>query len=214
MNPDHDMRALALATQGVYERNAARFDRERAKGLHERRWLDRFLSLLPEKAALLDAGCGAGEPIAKYLIEQRHELHGIDYSAAMISLARLRLPRAVWAVMDMRKLDLQIRFDGIVAWHSFFHLTPDEQRRTIPLMAQHLIPGGALMLTVGTAEGEVIGHVADELVYHASLSPDEYRRLLGDLDMAVVDFVFEDPDCDLATVLLAKKAGASERPAG
>jgi hypothetical protein len=37
--------------------------------LMERKWLDRFIALLPAKPTVLDIGCGPGEPIALYLLE-------------------------------------------------------------------------------------------------------------------------------------------------
>ena len=40
------------------------------KGSRKRGWLDRFSDLLPKRAKVLDIGCGAGEPIAQYLISQ------------------------------------------------------------------------------------------------------------------------------------------------
>jgi hypothetical protein len=61
------------------------------------------------------------------------------------------------------------------------------------------------MLTVGTEEDEVVGQVGGEPVYHSSLAPAAYRKILHELGMQVIDFVFEDPDCDFATVLLAQK---------
>jgi hypothetical protein len=64
MDEANDLPALAIATPKVYERHAERFDCERPKSLVERAWLSRFLSLLPDSARILDAGCGAGVPIA------------------------------------------------------------------------------------------------------------------------------------------------------
>lgn len=105
----------------------------------------------------------------------------------------------------MRTLDVPERFDGIIAWNSFFHLTREEQRAVLPLLAAHMAPGAALMLTVGPKDGEVDGHVGGERIYHASLSPDEYRRLLADFSIDVVQFVAEDAECDGQTVLLGRK---------
>ena len=201
----HDMNALAAGTQDVYERLGPRFDAERHKHLVEGDWLRRFESLLPGNADILDLGCGAGEPVAKYLIANGHNLTGIDYSSSMIRLVRQRFPAHDWREGDMRALDLDRQFDGILSWHAFFHLTPDEQRLALVSFADHLRPTGALMLTVGTAEGEVVGHVGGEAVYHSSLSPDEYREILTGRDVRIVDFVFEDPECDMASVLLAQK---------
>jgi SAM-dependent methyltransferase len=159
---------------------------------------------LPDKGSVLDAGCGTGDPIAKYFIELGYSVTGIDYSRSMIELARERFPHADWLVTDMTQLDLETTFDGIIGWHSFFHLTPDQQRNTMKCFVAHLKPKGALMLTVGTQEGEVAGHVCGEEVYHSSLSPEEYRQILNNLGLEIVDFVFEDPECDYATVLLAR----------
>lgn len=71
--------------------------------------------------------------------------------------------------------------------------------------AAHLNEVGALMLTVGPKASETIGHVGGDPVYHASLAPDDYVAILAGLDMRIVRFVVEDPECDYATVLLAQK---------
>lgn len=203
-----DLSALAGETQAVYERNAARFDAERPKHLIERAWLNRFLEGLPAGAAILDLGCGAGDPIAAYMISRGFRVTGVDASRAMIRLAREKAPSGDWRIGDMRTLNLEERFDGIVGWDSFFHLTRDEQRAVLPRLAGHLNAGGRLMLTVGPADGEVDGHVGDDRVYHASLAPDAYRALLREHGVTVTDFVAEDPTCDFHTILLARKVGA------
>ncbi|MEW5424208.1 class I SAM-dependent methyltransferase [Amorphus sp. 3PC139-8] len=200
-----DLASLATQTQAVYERNAARFDAERAKVLFEQAWLDRFLNGLPVGAAILDLGCGTGDPIAHYMEARGFRVTGVDASQAMIALAREKRPDRDWRVADMRALDLGQRFDGIVGWDSFFHLTRDEQRVVLPLLARHLSTGGRLMLTVGPEDGEVDGHVGDDRVYHSSLSPAAYRVLLAGHGLTVIDFVAEDPDCDFHTILLARK---------
>ncbi|MCG8479407.1 MAG: class I SAM-dependent methyltransferase [Spirochaetales bacterium] len=196
---------LAERTQDIYERNARRFDAERSRVLFERPWLDRFASLLPGRATVLDVGCGAGVPIARYLIDIGLQVTGIDASREMIAMSAERFPTATWLIADMRDLALERKFNGIVSWHAFFHLTPAEQRRTLPLLARHLTEEGALLLTVGPAEGEIVGSVGGEAVYHGSLSPSEYRQRLAELGLEIVDFVPEDPNCDNATVLLAQK---------
>ncbi|MBO0334975.1 class I SAM-dependent methyltransferase [Sneathiella sp. CAU 1612] len=200
---------LAKTTQDVYERNAERFDAERSKTLFERNWLDRFLSLIPEKGYVLDLGCGAGDPIARYILSKGYILAGIDASAAMLRLAERRFPAGDWRQMDMRSLDLQERFHGIIGWDSFFHLSREEQRLVLPKLAAHLQSGGALLLTVGPTDGEVAGHVGDDAVYHASLSIEEYISILASGGLKVVDFRPEDPDCGQRSVLLAQKQASS-----
>ena len=201
---------LASRTQGIYERQARRFDAERPKVLFERPWLDRFLALVGSGGRVLDLGCGAGDPIAAYMIAGGYRVVGVDASGAMLDMARRRFPEAEWHQADMRRLHLDQCFDGIIAWDSFFHLMPDEQRAVLRLLAQHLKEGAALLLTVGPGAGEVAGWVGDEPVYHSSLAPSEYEGILGELGIRIVAFVPEDPTCDGHTVLLAAKDGASE----
>lgn len=200
-----DLSALAARTQEVYERHGHRYDAERGKHLFEQPWLSRFASYLPPQAAILDVGCGAGEPIARYFLQNGHQLTGIDFASSMIELARQRFPASQWQVADMRSFDLGQQFHGLIAWHSFFHLMPAEQPYTLARFAAHLHPGGAMLLTVGPAAGEVVGQVADEAVYHSSLSLDAYRQVLASLGMRVLSFVAEDPQCGDASVLLAQK---------
>lgn len=192
----------------LYERNAARFDRERDKRLFERGWLGRFCGLLPESGRVLELGCGAGRPVAQYLIGRGFAVTGVDFAPAMVALAKARFPQARWRVGDMRALDrlaLGEVFDGVLGWNSFFHLTAEEQRAALPRLARHVAPNGALMLTVGPEAGEAWGRVAGEPVYHASLDIAEYDAILRREAMEVVDFVANDPACNGHSVLLAKR---------
>lgn len=203
---DHDeMAALARHTRDIYERNAVRFDAERAKHLYEKPWLDRFAALLPPGGAVLDAGCGSGDPIAAYLTGLGFAVTGIDAAQAMIDLARKKFPQGVWLRADMRDLEPGELYDGVIGWNSFFHLTAEEQRDVLPRLAGRLGTGGTLMLTVGPDAGEVSGHVGDDRVYHASLALAEYEAILHAHGVTVVDFVPEDPACDFQTVLLATR---------
>lgn len=196
----------AEAVIGTYERQAGYFDATRSQALIERGWLARFAALLPEGGRVLDLGCGTGRPIAAWLAAEGFRVTGLDAAKAMIALARHHAPEGDWRVGDMRGLDLGITFDGILSWDAFFHLTREAQRALLPRIARHLAPGGALLLTVGPEDSEVIGRVGPEAVYHASLAPGDYAARLAAEGLRVVDFRAEDPDCDRHTVLLARKA--------
>src|SRR5262249_1057436 len=92
----------------LYHGKARDWAERRARGnLFERAWLERFRALLPQAAAILDLGCGSAEPIARYLIELRHSVTGVDSSEAMIELCSSHFPEQEWIVADMRGLALQ-----------------------------------------------------------------------------------------------------------
>jgi len=202
---DPDIKTLAAQTRDVYETHATAYDRQRSRTMIEKVWLDRFLEFVPGQASILDAGCGSGEPIAQYLIGQGHHITGIDFSQSLIDIAQGRFPDHEWIVADMSAFNLKATFDGIIAWHSFFHLKSDSQEQALKYFASHLKSGGILMVTVGPEAGEVIGHVNGQPVYHASLSFERYKDILENLNMEIIRFVANDPDCDSASVLMAKK---------
>ena len=187
----------------LYERHARDYDQDRGKTLQERTWLDRFLSWIPARATVLDVGCGSGEPIGQYVIERGFEVTGVDSSRSMIELCRERFPNSEWLVADMRELKLGRRFGGILAWDSFFHLGKDAQRAMFPRLACHASRGAPLMFTSGSAEGESIGRLRGEPLYHASLSPVEYERLLTAAGFVVRAYTADDARCGGATVWLA-----------
>jgi SAM-dependent methyltransferase len=189
----------------LYQRHAAAYDKQRGRKLMEGRWLDRLLSLMPAMPSVLDIGCGMGEPIARHLIERGTTVTGIDSSQPLIALCRERFPQHDWQVADMRELALGRRFGGLIAWDSVFHLKPDDQRRMFPLFRSHAAHGATLLFTSGPHHGEAIGSFEGEPLYHASLDPAEYRRLLGENGFSVVDHVVEDPDCGGHTVWLAQR---------
>ena len=194
---------LQKRTIAIYEKNAQAWDRHRPRLLIEKTWLDKFVQPLATGAHLLDVGCGAGEPISSYLLGRGFCVTGIDSSPAMIDICRSRNPSEKWLVMDMRELSMDEKFDGIIAWDSFFHLNPDEQRRTLQRFIVHLKPYGNLLLSVGHEAGEVLGRVEGETVYHSSLSAQEYQQILHSAGFESIDTVLEDEHCDCRSVLLA-----------
>jgi 2-polyprenyl-3-methyl-5-hydroxy-6-metoxy-1,4-benzoquinol methylase len=193
----------------LYERHAQAYDRDRGRTLQERAWLDRFAAVVPAGGTVLDVGCGMGEPIARHLIERGFHVTGIDASPSLIGLCRTRFPDAEWLVADMRELVLPRRFDGIIAWDSFFHLPAGDQRAMFPRFHALAAPGAALLFTSGPAEGEAIGSWCGEPLYHASLAPAEYRGLLRENGFAVYSHVADDPECGNHTVWLAVQEGGA-----
>jgi cyclopropane fatty-acyl-phospholipid synthase-like methyltransferase len=188
----------------LYERFAEEYDRERTRGLMERGYLGELTTRLKDGASVLDLGCGAGEPIAQFLVNRGYDVTGIDAAPAMIALCRRRSRHANWIVADMRTLDLGRRFDAIVAWDSFFHLDADEQRAMFGIFEAHIAPRGLLLFTSGPAAGTAIGDLCGEELFHASLSAEEYERLLEGAGFTVIRHEREDPDCGFHTVWLAQ----------
>ena len=189
----------------IYKKHARAWTELRGDFLYEKAWLDLFLTLIPVHSTLLDLGCGSGKPIADYLIQQGHTLIGVDSSDVMIAMAQKNFPKQTWVQADMRTVELDQKFNAILAWDSFFHLIPDDQRQMFAQFAQFSVTNTALMFTSGPMAGEAMGDLFGDALYHASLSQDEYRVLLKQYGFNVVKMVANDVECTGHTVWLAQK---------
>lgn len=198
------MRSPAEDVVDLYARRALDWDRDRGRELRERAWLDAFLAHVPPGGAVLDLGCGSGEPIARHLVARGRAVTGVDAAPGLIALCRARMPDQTWLVADMRGLDLGRRFDGVLAWHSAFHLTPKDQLGLFAVHARHTTPGGVLMFTSGSEHGESIGSWHGEPLYHGSLSTEGYRMALDAAGFDLISHLADDPACGGATVWLAR----------
>jgi SAM-dependent methyltransferase len=189
------MQELADRIIDHYERHALDWDADRnlcVDPWNDKPWHERFVSALPAGASVLDLGCGSGSPVARYLVECGLRVTGVDSSPTLVSLCEQRLRDQEWLVQDMRSLQLSRQFDGVLAWDSFFHLRPDDQRRMFSVFARHAAPSAVLMFNSGPAYGEVVGEYRGDPLYHASLSPDEYTALLTGIGFEVIAHAADD----------------------
>ena len=189
----------------LYARHAQRFDRARTRALMELPYLEKATSLAPPPGRVLDIGCGSGEPLARYFVARGYRVTGIDAVDEMLEMCRARFPGMSWLQSDMRHLDLPERFEIVIAWDSFFHLNPDDQRGMFATFRKHTASGGVLVFTSGPTEGEAIGDLFGDALYHASLDTREYARLLDRYGYSVVLHRIEDPDCGGHTVWIAQR---------
>jgi len=190
----------------AYDRIAGWFDATRTRALIEKPYLDYLTRELKQGASVLDLGCGTGEPILRYFVERGDEVTGVDASVAMTGIAGARFPETRFLVGDMRDLDLHEKFDAVIAWHSLFHLTPEDQRAMFKTFAAHLRPGGLLMFTSGSEPGEVWSDNGGESLYHASLALAEYRSLLQTHGFDLMHHVADDAACGGTNVWIAAAA--------
>ncbi len=189
----------------TYEKIADWYDKNRSTDLFEKVWLDKATKFLTKGSEVLDLGCGTGTPIIPYFLKKGFLVTEIDGSTNLISIAKSRYPEVEFINSDMQTLDLHKKFDFILAWNSFFHLSQEDQRKMFPIFASHLKSNGFLMFTSGPDAGEIWSDNGGENLYHASLSPDEYKSLFNQYGFETIEFKISDPECGNSTVWLAKK---------
>ncbi len=117
------------------------------------------------------------------------------------------MPDEEWIVADMRSLSLGRRFDGVLAWDSFFHLRHAYQEVMFQVFAAYAAAGTVLMFNAGFAHGETIGQYRGDPLYHASLDDAEYEGLLARFGFELIEHTVGDPAKGGRIVWIARAAG-------
>jgi len=116
--------------------------------------LNRFHSSLePEIGKLLDLGCGAGEPVARYFLNNNWQVTGVDFSERMIELAAKYAPKMVAIRGDIREVKFEPnQFDAVTATYSLFHIPSQLHAELLSEVFQWLKPKGKVLFTYATRE--------------------------------------------------------------
>ncbi|SEQ51217.1 Methyltransferase domain-containing protein [Lentzea xinjiangensis] len=159
-------------------------------------YLAEFETHLPDRAKVLDLGCGAGLPCSRELAE-RHDVLGVDLSQQQIDLARANVPNARFEKADMTALDFPDgTFDGVTAFYSILHVPRAEQPALIAKIARWLTPGGVFLASLGTGTPDTTETWLGVEMFFGSNTPDVNRELLAEhLEIVVDDLVtMHEPD--------------------
>lgn len=119
---------------------------------HRWRLVVRELENLPERAVVVDLGCGSGALLGRIGRERPDaRLIGIDVEPAALALARRRLPAAEFVSGDLDQIGCDTgafhgSADAVVCSEVIEHLSSPE--RVLRLAGELLRPGGLLVVTV------------------------------------------------------------------
>lgn len=141
---------------------------------------------LPERAAVIDLGCGPGLPVTEVLVAQGLNVFALDAAPSFVQAFRGNLPEVpivCEAVQDSTFFDRT--FDGVLAWGLMFLLPPEDQCGLIRSFARILEPGGRVLFT---APGErAVWKDAITGLESCSLGADEYRKQLWSAGLCVTN---------------------------
>ena len=95
---------------------------------------------------LLDIGCGTG--LHANLLSKYYQVEGLDIEPKMLSVARKNYPKIRFQQGDMVAFKLKSKFDVVVCLFSAIgHVkTKSRLQRAVKNMAEHLLPGGVLLV--------------------------------------------------------------------
>lgn len=195
--------------RATYERIADHFSMTR-----EHPWPD-VESFCAEQRAdtALDIGCGNGRHTA-LLAERSRRAIGVDASRSLLSIARERVPEAMFVEGDAASLPVATEAADLALYVATLHHLPDRRLRVRSLdeLARVLVPGGTALISVWStthdrfdSHDETMGFDTEvdwtlpggETVprfYHI-YAPEEFEADLTESDLSIVNSFLAMGNC-------------------
>lgn len=105
-----------------------------------------WLAQLLANGAVLDAGCGHGDPVIARLLERGFQVTGSDLSPVMLARARQQFPQADFWERAITEIATEAAFDGACSFSAMLYLDPIDFFHSIYRLYRALKPGGLLFL--------------------------------------------------------------------
>ncbi len=128
----------------------------------------------------IDIGCGSSGRIMDLLLAAGFTVEGLDISAEMIRLARLRHPQVTFHEADICTWEFPQQYDFISAWDSIWHAPLAEHEGILNKLCDGLNAGGLLIFTCGGTDApeERANDLMGEPIYHATLGISKVLEII------------------------------------
>ncbi len=135
-----------------YNAIAREYTARRSDDTEDIQLLRELAEQLPEGAKVLDAGCGSGVPVTRYLA-QFFDVTGVDFAEQQIRRARQLVPAATFLCKDLTRLTFpDDTFDAICSYYAIIHIPREEHRGLLQDFRRMLRPKGLALLVMGAAD--------------------------------------------------------------
>jgi cyclopropane fatty-acyl-phospholipid synthase-like methyltransferase len=161
-----------------------------------------LIANLPERATVLDLGCGAGEPVAREFVTHGFRVTGVDVSLGQIERARGNVPEATFIHTDMTSVQFPAEtFDAVAAFYSITHVPRNEHAALVQRIATWLRPSGLFVASFGSSEGDWLGEWLGIPMFFSHHDPEETKRLINDAGLRLEQVELVEQDNEKATFL-------------
>lgn len=160
--------------------------------------LKELLEKIPPKSKILDAGCGFGKPVAKFLSQKGCQVTGIDISKELIKQAQKNTPNAEFKIMSMYDLKFPVKkFDAIVSFFAILHLEKSKVPKVFKNFHKILKEKGYFLFSVNKGKEEGYFEFFGKKVFFSAYTKKEIEEILSKTGFKVIwkrDFFFKTPD--------------------
>ncbi len=139
-------------TKDAYNRIADIYDKELWDDHPYDKQIDRFMDMVSGKD-ILDIGCAVGS-FTKYVADKDYNVDGIDFSEKMIEIARRKVNNANFYVMDMLDMQLDKKYDGVMAINSTIHIEKNKMQKLFEEIYNILKDAGVFFVILQEGNGE------------------------------------------------------------
>jgi ubiquinone/menaquinone biosynthesis C-methylase UbiE len=142
------------AVRDGYDALAPRFGEwmARVEGDPWERFVQELEARLPDRARVLDLGCGSGAKTKR--LAESFEVVGVDISEEQLGLARAEVPEARLVQADFAELDFPTEsFDAVTAFYSIVHVPRAEHPALLRKILAWLKPGGLFVASLSHVGG-------------------------------------------------------------
>lgn len=139
----------------VAEHYATEYFDELARKPFDRKLLDAFAESVKGKGTVYELGCGPGQ-VARYLKDRGVDVHGIDLSAEMVTVASRLNPDIPFSQGDMSKLEIaDDSAAAFVLFYSIIHIERTKVTTVLRELNRVLRPRGTVLLAFHGGEEEL-----------------------------------------------------------
>lgn len=151
---------------------------------------------------ILDLGCGPGH-WTRYIAAQEKIVLGVDPTPLFIELASAKYPHENFEVGTISDIHLG-DYQGILAWYSLIHCSPDDLEKELKLIHSVLPEKGSLL--IGYFRGETLEQF-EHAVTQAWYWPDSFiTNTLVEIGFSILKQVHRvDPDARAHGAIIAAK---------